>query len=55
MNKCHIPAKTIDNKISKFEGIDKKWEEQVEISFLSEYLKKAYLKLLGERMKRLYE
>ncbi len=55
MNKCHIPPKAIDNIIGKFEGIDKKWEELVEISFLPEYLKNAYLKLIGERMKRLYE
>ncbi len=55
MKKCHIPAKATDNIFSKFEGVDKKWEELVEVSFLPEYLKKTYLKLVGDRMKRLYE
>ena len=54
MKKCNIPAKAIDNIFSKFIGVDKKWEELVEVSFLPEYLKKAYIKLFGERMKRLY-
>lgn len=55
MKKCHIPAKAIDNIFSKFKGVDKKWGKLVEVSFLPEHLKKAYLNLLGDRMKRLYE
>ncbi len=54
MNKCHIPGKAMDNIFRKFEGIESKWIEIIQSSFLPEKLVLLHSKLIIERIEKFY-
>ncbi len=49
MDKCRIPGKAMDNIFMKFKGIESKWIEVIQNSFLPEKLKASYSKLIVDR------
>ncbi len=55
MEKCHIPARAMDNMFSKFQGMESKWSKTIQSSFLPAMLKESYLKLINERIEKLYQ
>lgn len=54
MARSHIDNKAIENLLNRFEASIDNWQKFIDISFLTDELKKGYLELIGKRFDQIY-